>query len=226
MLKNSRKYKKALLPLLLLSSSALAETEPRETRTPMLILLGVYVIANIVFFIWWGARGGKSENKKWAKYKDKLIWAKLWEPKDATLLDIQRGQKKILFKVKYQGVRGKHGIAVVPGSEDSKRILAHLADSKLKDDLHITETQILAVNNEQITSSEQHISISKALLGGLMAGDVGFFLGGLSGMSRGRIRNRPNDYTFLVKYDDRENRTEKVNEKNHRFQFLIQKLKA
>lgn len=226
-MKGFQKYKKAFfLAALALPVSALAEKEPRETRTPMLILLILYAVAMIVFMIWWTARGGKSENKKWALNKDKLIWAKLWEPKDATPLDLQTGQKKILFKVKYEGVRGKHGIAVGPGSEDSKWILAHLADSKLKDDLHITETQILAVNNKQITNSEQYVSISKALLGGLVAGEVGFLLGGLSGQSRGQIRNRSNDYMFLVKYDDRENLIEKVNEKNHRFQFLIQKLKA
>ena len=67
---------------------------------------------------------------------------------------------------------------------------------------------------------------TKALIGGLLAGEAGFILGGASGGSRSVSRPGENIYTFLVFYNDGPPQTEHVQESDQRFTYFVSKLNA
>lgn len=113
-----------------------------------------------------------------------------------------------------------------PGDPEFQALIAKIAGSRAERDTHITQTQIIAVNNNTFTDTRQRISITKALIGGMLAGEAGFILGGASGGSRSVSRPGENIYTFVVFYDDAPPVTEKVKESEQRFKYLVSKLKA
>ena len=130
---------------------------------------------------------------------------------------------KYLFEV-------QHGLTFLPVTFSPKDpefqdLMRKTAGSRLARDSHILRTQIIAVNNKTFTDTRQRISITKALIGGLIAGEAGFILGGASGRSRSVTRQGENQYTFVVYYDDVPPETEKVYESSKRFKYLISKLK-
>ena len=82
-----------------------------------------------------------------------------------------------------------HGISsatikCAPGDPAFQELISKISGSKAQRDTHITKTQIIAVNNNTFTDTKQRISVTKALIGGLLAGEAGFILGGASGGSR------------------------------------------
>ncbi len=125
----------------------------------------------------------------------------------------------------YQG-SSKVTIECRPGDPEFQQLIVKISGSKAERDTHITRTQIIAVNNDAFMNTRQRISITKALIGGMLAGEAGFILGGASGSSRSFSRPGENIYTFVVFYDDTSPETEKVKESDPRFKYLVSKLKA
>ena len=117
-------------------------------------------------------------------------------------------------------------IKCYPSDPGFHELLGKISGSKAQRDTHITKTQIIAVNNNTFTDTKQRISITKALIGGLLAGEAGFILGGASGGSRSVSRPGENIYTFLVFYNDSPPQTEHVKESDQRFTYLVSKLNA
>jgi len=116
-------------------------------------------------------------------------------------------------------------VTYTPKDPEFNDLMAKIAGSKLARNAHIQRTQIIAVNNKTLTDTHQRISITKAIIGGLIAGEAGFILGRASGESRSITRQGENQYTFIVYYDDAPPETEKVYESNKRFKYLVSKLK-
>lgn len=166
----------------------------------------------------------------WSTYKDHVVKTKLnWvggKKPTANDLDNPKYSTKFEFSVIYDCDVKWHEVEVDGGDPDIQLLIDKITNFKLSQDRHIRKTQILAVNNDQIVDTQQRVSIAKALIGGLIAGEAGFIIGGLSGSSTSIVRNGPNTYTFLVVYDDRPPVTETATEGSKRFQFLITKLEV
>lgn len=133
--------------------------------------------------------------------------------------------KRYTFHVTFKD-NGTHDVTLKAGDADMPFMISKLVDCPQVRDAHIKKTVIIAVNNQQITDTQQRISIAGALVGGLIAGAPGAMLGGLRG-STSYTYDKPgsNYYTFLIVFDDgRPNETERVQEVSSRFKFLITKL--
>ena len=87
-------------------------------------------------------------------------------------------------------------------------------------DAHITRAKIIAVNGIEKTVTKG--AISRAIVGGMLAGEEGALLGALTAKTKTTVQN---EYTFLVYYDNKFNpETEKVKESSPRFRTLVNKL--
>lgn len=197
-----------------------------EWLPPVFGILGL-VLIGIAF----ASNSGELDRESkwyWENRKDEIESTRLSSVnnKKPTVEDLQNIEpgKKYQFRVSYKDK--VCDLEVDSGDPDLHLLLDKMTNYKLNNDRHITKTQILAVNNNQIIDTQQRASIGKALLGGLIAGEAGFILGGLSGSSTSVVRNGPNRYTFLVVYDDRAPVTETETEGSKRFQFLLSKLEV
>ena len=86
-------------------------------------------------------------------------------------------------------------------------------------DKHIKSTRIIAVNG--VTPNVSGKVLRGMIVGGMLAGEEGALYGAIRASNQSPTIN---EYTFLVKYDDAIQKTEKVKETSPRFQFLISKL--
>lgn len=226
-LKNSQKIKKALFIVTFLSpGQALAEGSKADNSYAF-ILMGVIVLVGLIGFVLVKTVGKSREQTpediqqngirrdvEYARVKlNGHSIDELTVPRDDDLT--------FRFIVKYKRDPREYGVEVKPGSEDAEYLVTKLANYKA-----IIETQILAVNADQIVDTSRRVSVTKALLGGLIAGEAGFILGGLAGCSRSYVRNQVNQFTFLVKYSNGTNQTETVKENDQRFQTLVKYLKS
>lgn len=195
---------------------------------------GLGIVAVIVLFIWGIASTFKAQRKSerwdWDNRRDTLSYAKLVKVGDhkptyadmTTSLEVRRD-----FKLKLKYGDGYEKIVRLPSDVPGMREVLHRPENEyLWIDKHITKTQIIAVNSTAITTTEQRVSIGKALIGGLLAGEAGFVLGGLSGRSYSTTNPGENAFTFLVFYDNKSPSTEKVKENTERFKFLISKMET
>lgn len=227
--KNPGKIKKAvsLAILVLFPGRGLASGSGRTVYTWEYVLMLVGCFAILFLGIWVMAKIRDSGKEDWEKNKSKVVKARIkvaqWKTID-DLLTPRADGKTYLCWVTYSNMRGEHEVHVKPGTEDMRIILSHIVGCRQVDDTHITETQILAVNHETIEHPAPGM-MWKMGLGYLLGGDIGLIAGGLSALGAGYRQDLPNEFTFLVKYDDRESTTETVKEKDDRFKFLIQKLK-
>lgn len=94
-------------------------------------------------------------------------------------------------------------------------------NGKRPKDSHITKTKIIAVNGIEETSHKG--MYSRAILGGMLAGESGALLGALSATKQEHVDNQ---FTFLVYYSGGEIETENVKQSSGRFKFLVSKLEA
>lgn len=213
----------AMLPFFIKNNGFIQADSP----TP-LVLMGLAIVMFAVTVIT-DIRASKQESKwYWENRKEEIVKTRLnyVNGNKPTVEDVQtiKPNTKYRFNVFY---KGRNCDTEVDSSDpDLHLLLDKMTNYKLNNDRHITKTQILAVNNNQIIDTQQRASIGKALLGGLIAGEAGFILGGLSGSSTSVVRNGPNRYTFLVVYDDRAPVTETETEGSKRFQFLLTKLEV
>lgn len=86
-------------------------------------------------------------------------------------------------------------------------------------DKHIKSTRIITVNG--VTPNVSGKVLRGMIVGGMLAGEEGALYGAIRASNQSPAIN---EYTFLVKYDDAIQKTEKVKETSPRFQFLISKL--
>ena len=88
------------------------------------------------------------------------------------------------------------------------------------EDTHITHTKIIAVNG--VEPKSRNGALTRGIVGSLVAGEPGFWYGVLS--AKDKSGPTQNIYTFLVYYDDRPQKIEKVRESSARFKTLLNKL--
>ena len=94
-------------------------------------------------------------------------------------------------------------------------------NGKRPQDQKITKAKIIAVNG--ITETSHKGLYTRAILGGLVAGERGAFLGALSARREVHTDNR---FTFLVYYEGGKTEIENVRQSTGRFKFLIAKLET
>ena len=205
----------------------------RTHRTDIILLWGTALLMCFMISMWWLSSAYTKENKwYWENKRDEIKAIKLKavglnrEPQWSDL-DVPRdGKTRIRFSADYQGKIGWRNHEIQSDDPGLDFLIEKIENPKLLSDRHITKTKIIAVNNSTVTYTNGGISIGGALIGGILAGDVGALLGGLTGSKTSQTKNGENFFTFLVCYDDRSPETEKVKESTPRFKFLITKLET
>lgn len=195
----------------------------------LIVWLPLMFLLLMIWIIWFGIAYKKENQWYWEHYKNRIASVKVKaiginHKSQLNDLNFPRDGKQIIkFSADYQGKIGWKDIELKSDDPDLDFLLDKIDNPKLVSDKHITKTKVLAVNNDTVTYTNGGISIGGAVIGGLIAGDVGAILGGLSGSKYSQTQNGENIYTFLVCYDDRPPETEKVKESDRRFKFLISK---
>ena len=221
----------SLLVVILPFGSLFIKWASENTRMSTTEIFAIFMAPILIFFIAAMVFAARAESKtsEWVRRhginevtKVKLLTV---DRHRSTGNDLTNPHGVYRFTGLYQG-SSKVTIECKPGDPEFDVLIGKITGSKAERDTHITQTQIIAVNNDTFTDTRQRISVTKALIGGLLAGEAGFILGGASGGSRSVSRPGENTYTFVVFYDDTSPNTEKVKESDPRFKYLVSKLKA
>ena len=191
--------------------------------------MAVWVFLGFVMILCAGRAESKKSKWYWEHRKGAITEATLRKVnhRRATANDLTNPDPTALyeFRVVYSG-QTSASLELRGNDPDIDKVLRKVGNKRLLRDTHITKAQIIAVNNTTVTDTKQGISIGRAILGGMVAGEVGAVLGGLSGKSHAVSSPGTNTFTFLVFYDNKAPETEKVLETSDRFKFLITKLEV
>lgn len=194
-------------------------------------IMGLGLVIGIVGLILFITGAFKGQKWEWEQYHSFATSAKLMsvEGRKPVVTDLCPDISKHIpydFSLVDCGEHGQMNGILYSDDPTLPALLDVISNKDLLKDKHITKTKIMAVNNDAVTYTSGGISVGGALIGGILAGDVGALLGGLTGSKTSQTRNGENIFTFLVVYDDRPPETEKVKESSQRFKFFITKLET